>query len=118
VQTVRRLLLVLAASLVLAGAFGSVVGTSPVGAVAHRATAPSTRSAPSDPRLCTIGQRCAPSVPGNPAGPVGVPGTLGFLSGLAVVVALPRHRRRVGRRWTTSGDFTPGIFRPPIASLA
>lgn len=118
VPTVRRLLLTLAASLVLAGAFGSVVGTSPAGAGAPRHGTPSSRSVPADPRLCTIGQRCAPSVPANPAGPVSVPGTLAFLAVSAVVVAVASHRRRVGRRAVTSDDFTPGIFRPPIATLA
>jgi hypothetical protein len=118
VLTVRRILLVLTASLVLAGAFGSVVGTSPVGAVAHRGAPPSARSAPVEPRLCTIGQRCAPSVPGNVTGPVSVPTTLVVRGAWVVIAALVRHRRPVERRQTYSQDFTPGIFRPPIASLA
>jgi len=117
VPTVRRILLVVAALLVLAGAFGSVVGASAVGAADHGPATP-TRSTPADPRLCTIGQRCAPSAPVNSSGPVSVPGTLAILVATAVLVALPRRRLRVGRRRVATDDFTPGIFRPPIAGLA
>ena len=115
---VRRLLLVLAASLVLAGAFGAVVSATGVDATARRGVEAPVRSTPVDPRLCTIGQRCAPAAPNGTAGPVSVPGTLAFFGGVVVLPSLPRRRRRSGPARTTGGDVAVGIFRPPIASLA
>ena len=110
------MLLVLAASLTLAGAFGSVAEASSVGTAVPRAAVAPSRAAPADPRLCTIGQRCVPSAPGNPSGALVLPGSLAFLAAVALLVL------RVGRHRREPVPVVPGappttIFRPPIASL-
>jgi hypothetical protein len=120
VQTARRLLLVLAVTLTLAGAVASGVLVQPqvTSSGAHHGTIGVDRSSPINTKLCGTGQRCAPSPPSNGSGSVSWPGALTFLGAVVVMVVTGRRRRRAAGTRVHVGAFPSGVFRPPIASLA
>jgi hypothetical protein len=119
VQTARRLFLVLAVLVTLAGAVASIVvvehSTAPV--ESHGAVVANDQ-APTSAKLCLVTQRCVPAVPGITSGPVSLSGALAFvIVGFMLLVDASR-RRRTGQESFPAESFPSGIFRPPIAGLA
>jgi hypothetical protein len=119
VETARRLFLVLAVMVTLAGAVASIVvvehSTAPV--ESHGAVVANDR-VPATAQLCLVTQRCAPAAPGITSGPVSLSGALAFVVVGFLLVADASRRRRTGQAIFPVASFPSGVFRPPIAGLA
>jgi uncharacterized membrane protein HdeD (DUF308 family) len=119
VLTARRLFLVLAVMVTLAGAVASIV-------VVEHSTAPveshgpvvAGGQAPSPAKLCLATQRCVPAAPSMASGPVSLSGALAFVLVGFMLLADAFRRRRAGQESLPAESFPSGIFRPPIAGLA
>jgi hypothetical protein len=119
VQTARRLFLVLAVMVTLAGAVASVVVIehSPAPVERH-GTVVANDQAPTSGKLCLVTQRCAPTAPGITSGPVSLSGALAFVVVGFLLLVDASRRRRTGQASFPVDSFPSGIFRPPIAGLA
>jgi hypothetical protein len=89
VHTARRFFLVLAVTVTVVGAIGSSAVFEHHASVVQSHRAPVGDSRPSTmARLCTAGQRCAPTVPVTASGPVGLSGALAFVGVGALLLAV------------------------------
>jgi hypothetical protein len=120
VDTVRRVVLVLAVTVSLAGAVASasVIQFGQTSSVTHHGRVAAIGSAPTDAKLCAISQRCASPAPNVVSGPVSLPGALAFLGAAVALLAVARRRTRNRGEHVHAVAFPSRVFRPPIASLA
>ena len=119
VLTARRLFLVLAVMVTLAGAVASIVVVehSTARVESHGAVV-ANNQAPTAAKLCLITQRCVPTAPGITSGPVSLSGALAFVVVGFLLLVDASRRRRTGQASFPVESFPSGIFRPPIAGLA